>query len=312
MDATKNQNPIYADQGRNEGGENPPVRTFKFVSPGLFAATGTRVIAGRDLEWNDVGDGRPVAVVSENLARELWGSVSAALGKRIHEASAKPRWREIVGVVENVRDDGVLKPSPGTVYWPFVMAKFNGAPLNVQRSVAFALRSPAAGTESFMKQVRQAVASVHSNLPVTGIRTLQDIYEETTAQTSFALVMLAIAGSMALVLCVIGVYGVIAYAVAQRRREVGIRMALGAPATMVKRMFLRQGLVLAAAGIGLGLVTATQSSRLISSMLFGVVPLDPATYGAATVFLTIAALAAAYIPARRAASVDPVETLRGE
>ena len=151
-----------------------------------------------------------------------------------------------------MRDDGVLKPSPRTVYWPFAMENFNGTRLNVQRNVAFAVRSPAAGTESFMKQVRQAIASVDSNLPVTRTRTLQDIYEGTTAQTSFALVMLAIAGSMALVLCVIGVYGVIAYAVAQRRREVGIRMALGAPATAVKRMFLRQGVLLAAAGIAWG------------------------------------------------------------
>jgi putative ABC transport system permease protein len=154
------------------------------------------------------------------------------------------------------------------------------------------------------------VASVHSGLPATGARTLQEIYVGTTAQTSFALVLLAIAGTMALVLCVIGVYGVIAYAVAQRRREVGIRMALGAAPTAVKGMFLRQGLRLAAAGIALGLVAATALSRLLSSLLFGVTALDPVTYGAAAVFLAMAALAATYIPARRAASLDPMETLR--
>jgi putative ABC transport system permease protein len=310
MDDTKNQNPIFAEHVRNEPGQNPPVRTFKFVSPGLFAAAGTRLIAGRDLDWTDIHTRRPVALVSENLARELWGSPSAALGKRIHEANAMPRWREVVGVVENVRDDGALKPAPRTVYWPFAMENFNGTALNVQRNVAFALRSPAAGTEGFMKQVRQVVASVHSGLPVTGARTLQEIYVGTTAQTSFALVLLAIAGTMALVLCVIGVYGVIAYAVAQRRREVGIRMALGAAPTAVKGMFLRQGLRLAAAGIALGLVAATALSRLLSSLLFGVTALDPVTYGAAAVFLAMAALAATYIPARRAASLDPMETLR--
>ncbi len=253
-----------------------------------------------------------MVLVSENLARELWGSSAAALGKRIHEANAGPRWREVVGVVENVRDDGALKPAPKTVYWPFAMENFNGTALNVQRNAAFAVRSPAAGTESFVKQVRAAVASIDSNLPVTGIGTLQDIYQRTTAQTSFALAMLGIAGSMALVLCVIGVYGVMDYAVAQRRREVGIRMALGAPATAVKRMFLRQGLLLAAAGMALGLAAAAVLSRLMSSLLFGVAPLDPATYAAATAFLTLAALAATYLPARRAASVDPMETLRGE
>ena len=132
------------------------------------------------------------------------------------------------------------------------------------------------------------------------------------AQTSFALVMLAIAAGMALVLGVVGVYGVIAYTVEQRRREVGIRMALGAPAAAVKRMFLRRGLLLACAGIALGLAVAAAFSRLMSSLLFGVTPFDPATYAATATALLVAAIAATYIPARRAASVDPMETLRGE
>jgi len=132
------------------------------------------------------------------------------------------------------------------------------------------------------------------------------------AQTSFTLVMLAIAGSMALVLCVIGVYGMIAYTVAQRRHEVGIRMALGASEGAVKAMFLRRGLLLAGVGTALGLAAATGLSRLMSSLLFGVAPLDPATYGATAAVLLVAAMAATYIPARRAATVDPMETLRGE
>jgi putative ABC transport system permease protein len=132
------------------------------------------------------------------------------------------------------------------------------------------------------------------------------------AQTSFALVMLAIAGGMALVLGVIGVYGVIAYTVEQRRREVGIRMALGAPAAAVKRMFLRRGLLLAGVGIALGLAGAASFSRLMSSLLFGVTPFDPATYGVTAAVLLVAAMAATYIPARRAASADPMDTLRGE
>jgi putative ABC transport system permease protein len=127
----------------------------------------------------------------------------------------------------------------------------------------------------------------------------------------FALVMLAIAASMALALGVVGVYSVIAYAVAQRRRQVGIRMALGAPAAAVRRMFLHQGLLLAGVGIALGLVAAAGLSRLMSSLLFGVMPLDPATYLATATVLLIAAMAATYVPARRAASVDPAGTLRG-
>jgi putative ABC transport system permease protein len=318
MDDTKNQNPIVAENtssGRSRaGGElglNPPIRTFKFVSPGFLAATGTRLIAGRDLAWADIYGRRSVVLVSENLARELWGSATAAVGRRIHEMSNKVQWREVVGVVENVHDDGIQKQPPPTVYWPFAIANFNGAALHVQRNGAFAVRSPGAGTEAFVKQVRQAVAAINPTSAVVGAGTLQEIYRRSMAQTSFALVMLAIAGGMALVLGVIGVYGVIAYTVEQRRREVGIRMALGAPAAAVKRMFLRRGLVLACAGIALGLAAAAAFSGLMSSLLFGVTPFDPATYGATAAALLVAAMAATYIPARRAASVDPMETLRG-
>jgi hypothetical protein len=282
------------------------------VSPGFLAATGTRLIAGRDLAWADIYGRRSVVLVSENLARELWGSSTAAVGKRIHETSNRIQWREVVGVVENVRDDGVQKQPPPTVYWPFAVANFNGAPLHVQRNVAFAVRSPGAGTEAFLKRVRQTVAAINPTSPVVRAGTLQEIYGRSMAQTSFALVMLAIAGGMALVLGVIGVYGVIAYTVEQRRYEVGIRMALGAPAAAVKRMFLRRGLSLASLGIALGLAAAAAFSRLMSSLLFGVTPFDPATYIVTATALLIAAMTATYIPARRAASMDPMDTLRGE
>ena len=300
MDDTKNKNPIIAENIRSEPGLNPPIRTFKFVSPGFLAATGTRLIAGRDLTWADIYGRRSVALVSENLARELWGSSMAAVGKRIREMSNNIQWREVVGVVEDVHDDGVQKEPPPIVYWPFAVANFNGASLNVQRDVAFAVRSPGAGTEAFLKQVRQAVAAINPTLPVVRAGTLKEIYGRSMEQTSFTLVMLAIAGGMALVLGVIGVYGVIAYTVEQRRREVGIRMALGAPAAAVKRMFLWRGLLLACIGIALGLAAAAASSRLMSSLLFGVAPSDPATYGITATVLLAAAMAATYIPARRA------------
>ena len=312
MDDTKNQNPVVAESPRDERGIDPPIRTFKFVSPGFLAATGTRVIAGRDLAWDDIYGRRPVALISENLARKLWGSSLGAVGKRIHKMSNNIQWCEVVGVVEDVHDDGIQREAPPIVYWPFAEANFNGAPLSVQRDAAFAVRSPGAGTEAFVKQIRHAVAAINPTAPVVRAGTLDEIYRGSMAQTSFTLVMLAIAGGMALVLGVVGVYGVIAYTVEQRRREVGIRMALGAPPAAVKRMFLRRGLLMACVGITLGLAAAAACSRLMSSLLFGVTPLDPATYGATATILLAAAMAATYIPACRAAAVDPMETLRGE
>ncbi len=312
MEGVRSQNTIFVENLRREPGQNAPTGSFTFVSPGFLGATGTRLIAGRELAWTDIYSRRSVVLVSENLAQQFWGSSSAALGKRLRELDGKGQWREIVGVVENVHNDGAQKQPPPTVYLPFVIENFAGQPLIVRRYAAFAVRSPRADTQAFMKQVREAVGSVDPSLPLARIRTLQDLYKGSMAQTSFTLVMLAIAGSVALLLGIIGVYGAIAYTVAQRRREVGIRMALGAQATTVKRMFLRHGLVLTAVGIALGLVAAAGLSRLMSSLLFGVTPFDPATYGATAVVLLIAAMAATYIPARRAATVDPVETLRSE
>ena len=312
MDDTKNQNPVVAENSSPEAAASARIRTFKFVSPGFLAATGTRLIAGRDIDWNDIDNHRPVVMLSDNLARELWGTPSLAVGKRIREFGEQLRWRDVVGVVQDVHDDGAQSQAPATVYWPFAIENFLGQSLNVQRNVTFAVRGNGAGTEAFVKQVRQTVAAVNPNSPLVGIHTLADTYDRSMSQTAFALVMFAVAGSMALVLGLVGVYGVIAYAVAQRSSEIGIRVALGAPASAVKTMFTRQGLFLTASGIALGICVAAGVSRLLSSLLFGVTPFDPITYIASATVLLFAALAASYIPARRAAAVDPIQTLRAE
>jgi ABC-type antimicrobial peptide transport system permease subunit len=178
--------------------------------------------------------------------------------------------------------------------------------------VTFVVRSDRAGTEGFLNEVRQAVWSVNSNLPLASVRTMQEIYGQSLARTSFTLVMLGIAGAMAFLLGVIGIYGVISYAVSQRSREIGIRLALGAQQSEVKRMFLLSGLALAGIGVAIGLVTAAGLMRLMKSLLFGISPLDPLTYVAAPVVLVAAAVLASYLPARRAAAVDPVIALRAE
>jgi predicted permease len=301
---------IYA-QDKPNSGDVLPLRLYKNVSPGFFHAAGTQLIAGRDLTWNEVYGNVPVALVSENLARELWGSPAAAVGKHLREFRSMP-WHEVVGVVQNVSENGVDEASPATVYWPTMMAGLFGGKIDTIRTAAFIIRSQRAGTESFVSQVQQAVWSADSNLPVASIRTMQDIYDQSLSRTSFTMWILGIAGAMALVLGVVGIYGVISYAVSQRRREMGIRLALGAQQSELKKMFVRSGLALVGIGAGIGLITAAGLTRLMSSLLFGISPVDPLTYGAVVAVLGTAALLASYLPARRAAMVDPVEILKAD
>ena len=291
----------------------PPTRIFESVSPGLFRAAGTRLVAGRDYTWTDLYGRRPVAMVSENMARELWGSAAAAIGKRISTALPSSPWREVIGVVADVRQNGVQEPAPAIVYWPaFGQDYYRADQVRAVRGVTFAIRTARAGTGGLIDQVQQAVWSVNPSLPVADVRTLQDVYNQSLARTSFTLVMLGIAGVMALVLGIVGIYGVISYAVSQRSREIGIRLALGAPPAGVSRLFVRYGLTLAAAGALIGMAAAAGLTRLMTALLFGVRPLDPLTYAAVTAVLVAAAALASYLPARRAAAVDPVETLRAE
>jgi ABC-type antimicrobial peptide transport system permease subunit len=180
------------------------------------------------------------------------------------------------------------------------------------RSVTFAIRSNRAGNENFLNQIQQAVWSVNASLPLASVRTMQEIYSRSLARTSFTLVMLAIAGAMALALSIIGIYGVISYAVSQRTREIGIRLALGAQKSKLSWMFVRSALVMTGTGVAIGVCAATALMQLMRSLLFGISPLDPFTYVTVPFVLAAAALLASYLPARRAAAVDPAETLRAE
>jgi len=301
---------LYAEDKDYKEGQIPPIRRFRFISPDFLKATGTALIAGRDFTWTDLYEKRHVAMVSENMAREMWGEPRSALGKRVREGSKDP-WREIVGVVHDVYDDGVQTKPPAFVYWPAMMDTFWGE-VYISRSGVFVIRTNRAATESFLAEARQAIWSVNANLPVFLVRTLKDVYDQSMARTSFTLVMLAIAGGMALVLGVVGIYGVVAYAVSQRTREIGIRVALGAQPAGIQRMFVRHGLLLAGTGAVLGLAAAAGVTRLMSSLLFGITALDPLTYAVVSAVLIGAAALASYLPARRATMVDPVDALRVE
>jgi len=294
-----NGNPVFVE-GKTPVGRIPLNRTIKYVSPGVFAALGTRLIAGRDFAWSDLVSQRRVAIVSENMARENWGDPPDALGKRIRIGTDGP-WSIIVGVVENVYDDGVDEPPPALVYFP-----------GVRRSVTFALRSSRAGTEGLLKEITMKIHGVDSSLPLANVRTLSDLNRLAMERRSFALVLLGIAAAMAATLSIIGVYGVLAYAVVQRRKEISIRVAVGAEPRTIKALFLRQGLILTCLGGAVGLVSARGVSHWMASLLFGVSPGDPLTYGVSGAVILVAALAASYLPSRRAASLNPIEALRGD
>jgi hypothetical protein len=273
---------------------------------------GTRIIAGRDVTWSDIETGGQVALISEDFAREIAGEPAGALGKRIRTLADTDVWREVIGVVESVHELGLYEEAPSFVYWPLLVEKLYDAPVFGTPFGAFVIRSERAGTASLVNEVRQAIRSVIAGVPIAQERTMQELYSGSLARTSFALVLLAIAGGMALLLGVIGIYGVIAYVVSQRAREIGIRSALGAEPRQLKKMFLLHGLTLSGVGVVVGLVVSAALGRSMSSLLFGIEPIDPAAYLGAIVVILAAAALASYLPARRAATIDPMETLRAE
>ena len=277
------------------------MRRFITVAPGTFRALGTPLIAGREYTWADIHASRRVVIISENFAREYWGSAQAAIGKQIRTNPNDP-WSEIIGVVGDIRHDGADRPAPTTVYWPL-----RGNP-----SMAYLVRSSRTGTESLTNELRQAVWAVNGSMPITELRTMKYVYDRSMARTGFTLTLLAISGGMALVLAAVGIYAVISYNVAQKTREIGIRMALGAQQKSLKLLFVIRGLRWAALGAIVGLAAAAALSRLMKSLLFGIEPVDPLTYAAVALGLLFAVAVASYLPARRITLIDPSEALRAE
>jgi predicted permease len=311
MDGNSNSDVLFAQDHPLGEGELPPLRRFESVSPGFFATLGTKIVAGRDITWNETYSARPVVLISENFAREYWHDANSALGKKVRIASTDD-WREVIGVVQNTHADGVDQPAPPTVYWPLINNNYEGQKHQFTRGIAFVLRSPRAGTQAFFNEVEQQAWSVDPDVPLANPMTLGEMYTKSMARTSFTLVMLCVSGAMALLLGIVGIYGVIAYSVSQRTREIGIRMALGAQRNTLTALFVRQGLWLTGIGVACGLVAAFATMRLMSSLLFNVSPVDPITYAAITAGVATTACLACYLPSRRAATVNPVNALRSE
>jgi predicted permease len=311
LDGLSSGDPIEPEDFPVAPGQLAPIRRYMWLAPGWFATMRAPLIAGRDFTDADLQTRAPVVIVSENLAREIWGDPQAAVGRRVRNVDGRP-WREIVGVARDIHHDGLDRAAPATAYWPVVVADLWEDGVEVQRSMSFVARLERPLTPELADDVRRAVWSVNPNLPVADLRTVDRLVEESLARTSFTLVMLGIAALVALLLGAVGLYGVIAFAVAQRTREFGVRMALGARATDVGRLVLRRAAVLIGIGITAGVLASLAATRLMTALLYGVAPGDPLTLLAVAALLATIAVAATLVPVIRAARVDPVEALRSE
>lgn len=311
MDGNNSWDPIFSEDHPMPPNTLPPIRVYKWISPNYFATMETPIVAGRDFTWDDIRQHRRVAIISENLAVEYWGSPQGAIGRRIRNVPERP-WREIVGVVADARDDGVDQPAPAIAHWPMLQDSLWDDGLQAQNTMSYALRLDRQLAPALMDQIRQAVWSINPNLPLARVETLDRILANSMARTSFTLVMLAIAAAVALLLGAVGLYGVISYIVSQRTREFGVRLALGARAGDVGTMVVREAAILVGMGLTIGLVAAAALTRLMSALLYGVAPFDPLTFAAVAATLAAVAFIAAWLPARRAARVDPIEALRWE
>ena len=288
--------------------EEPVETEFRYNSPEFFGTLGTPLLAGRDFEWADTYENRQVAIISENIATARWGSPAAAIGHTLARPTPAAPLVTIIGVVDDIHHYGIDQRAPEAVY--LTQAEFVAQ--YATRSMFFFVRSDRVGAPGFIEEVQRAVWTVDPTLPLGSVEPLGAVYERSMARTSLTLVLLAITSGMALLLGLIGIYAVIAYVLAQRTRELGIRLALGARAGTLKGMLVGHVLALVAVGVALGAGSAAVLTRLMESLLFGVTALDPATYVAVSGTLFAVALLAGYLPARRVTRIDPMQSLRAE
>jgi putative ABC transport system permease protein len=288
-------------------GPAPNSQEFRFVAPDFFRTTGIRLVAGRSFNWNDQDGTRRVAMVSASWATATWGSAQAALGKGIRMTPAEP-WAEVVGVVADVHHESLVERPENAIY---LTLGERLAP-SMSRTVTFVVRSNRVGTPGFAESLQRAVWSLEPDVPLARVERMSDLRSRAMERTELTLVLIGITGTMAALLGLVGIYGVTSYVVAQRFREMGIRMALGAQALTLWRMLLGRVALLAALGVAVGLVTAATLSRQMTPLLFGVAAMDPITYSVMSAALLTTALAAGAMAARRVTSDAPLRSLRAD
>ena len=283
--------------------QTTPEADWRVVTPGFFQAMRVRLIEGRFFDDGDTDTSPAVAIVDETLAHTYWPN-ERAIGKRIRLGDgSKVAWMTIVGVVGHVRYRTLEARSRVTLYWPEAQQPSS--------AMGLVLRT-ASDPMSLATTIQKVIASVDPDQPVYRIRTMSELMADSVARRRLALSLLAVFACLALLLASLGIYGIVAYSVAQRHQEIGIRMALGAESCQVLGMVLKQGLSLSLGGIGAGYLAGLALTRLVASMLYGVGSTDSLTFLAAATALGFAALLASFIPARRATKVDPMVALRYE
>jgi putative ABC transport system permease protein len=285
----------------------PPNHVLAYVGPEFFRTLGIPLLTGRTFERADATRPSQEAIVSRSFAERYWKGESA-IGKRIRGNISGP-WSTIVGIAADVHYESLEKPAEQFIYFPLVTPSSDGP--TVPAGIAIAVRTNGEPM-AIAPALRQIIAELDPTLPTFDERPMTARVAGAAARTRFVLLMLGTASLVALVMGMVGLYGVLAYGVTLRRREIGVRMALGATMGDVARMIARRGMTLAGLGIGAGLLGALGATRFLHGLLYGVSPTDPVALIGTCALLFVVALVASWLPARRAAALDPMEALRND
>ena len=299
-------------EGRpQEPGENNPHGSIRIASPGYFRAMGITLKIGRDFLERDTADATPVIIIDEMVAQSYWPNEDS-IGKRVavsREGGRSNRlWRHVIGVVGHVRHQGLDVESKMQMYIPSLQFQ---VPRIDQRTMYLVVRTTS-DPMSMFPAVRSAIHAVDADQPVTKVATMEQVLSDSLSQRRLPMLVIAGLTVLALVLTIVGIYGIVSYSVGQRNHEIGIRMALGARPNGIVQSIVRQGLQLTLVGVAIGLVASLALTRVMTSLLYGVSPTDPVIFVMVTLLLIVVAALASYIRARRAARVDPMLALRTE